>query len=178
MSRSSKRNKKRRERSKIRKRFSKGNPKEGESKTVTRDARTYLDNKRQKMSESVQSLVDKKGEERKMTRLTRSSHPANTIIIPRDAFSQGGTPEAPMLINSPLAAGILATLDPAKIKVKNMAAFDGTSCPEEHIMAYKNLMLLYTTNRALLCKIFPTTLTGVALTWYTSLPVESINIFA
>ena len=51
-------------------------------------------------------------------------------------------------------------------------------CPEEHILAYKNLMLLYTTNQALLCKIFPTTLSSVALNWYTSLPVGSIHTFA
>ncbi|XP_057522587.1 uncharacterized protein LOC130802595 [Amaranthus tricolor] len=59
-----------------------------------------------------------------------------------------------------------------------MAAFDGTSCPEEHLMAYKNLMLLYTTNPLLWCKFFPTTLTGVALTWYTSLSGGSIHNFA
>ncbi|XP_057526356.1 uncharacterized protein LOC130805591 [Amaranthus tricolor] len=59
-----------------------------------------------------------------------------------------------------------------------MAAFDGTSCPEEHLMAYKNLMLLYTTDPSLWCKFFPTTFTGVALTWYTSLPGGSIHNFA
>ncbi|XP_057529910.1 uncharacterized protein LOC130808450 [Amaranthus tricolor] len=59
-----------------------------------------------------------------------------------------------------------------------MAAFDGTSCPEEHLMAYKNLMLLYTNDPLLWCKFFPTTLTGVALTWYTSLPGGSIHNFA
>ncbi|XP_057543312.1 uncharacterized protein LOC130821539 [Amaranthus tricolor] len=59
-----------------------------------------------------------------------------------------------------------------------MAAFDGTSCPEAHLMAYKNLMLLFTTNPSLWCKFFPTTLTGVALTWYTSLLGGSIHNFA
>ncbi|XP_057526208.1 uncharacterized protein LOC130805451 [Amaranthus tricolor] len=59
-----------------------------------------------------------------------------------------------------------------------MAAFDGTSCPQEHLTAYKNLMLLYTTNSSLWCKFFPTTLTGVALTWYISLPGGSIHNFA
>ena len=59
-----------------------------------------------------------------------------------------------------------------------MAAFDGTSCPEEHLMAYKYLMMLYTTNPTLWCKFFPISLTGVALTWYTSLPVGSIHTFA
>ncbi|XP_057540683.1 uncharacterized protein LOC130818534 [Amaranthus tricolor] len=59
-----------------------------------------------------------------------------------------------------------------------MAAFDGTSCPEEHLMGYKNLMLLYTNDPSLRCKFFPTTLTGVALTWYTSLLGGSIHNFA
>ncbi|XP_057529908.1 uncharacterized protein LOC130808449 [Amaranthus tricolor] len=59
-----------------------------------------------------------------------------------------------------------------------MAAFDSTSCPEEHLMAYKNLMVLHTTNLSLWCKFFPTTLTGAALTWYTSLPGGSIHNFA
>ena len=45
-------------------------------------------------------------------------------------------------------------------------------------MAYKKLMLLYTTNPVLLCKFFPTTLTGLALIWYTSFPVGHIYTFA
>ena len=40
------------------------------------------------------------------------------------------------------------------------------------------LMLMYTTNQALLCKFFPTTLSGVALNWHTSLPAGSIHTFA
>ena len=67
-----------------------------------------------------------------MIRLTGSSHLAGPVIIPRDELKQGGPHEASMLINSPLAAEILATLNPAKIKDPNMTAFDGTSCPEEH----------------------------------------------
>ena len=59
-----------------------------------------------------------------------------------------------------------------------MTAFDGTTCPEEHIMEYINLMLLYTTNSALLCKFLPTTLTALALIWYTSPLVWRINTFA
>ncbi|XP_057526519.1 uncharacterized protein LOC130805751 [Amaranthus tricolor] len=45
-------------------------------------------------------------------------------------------------------------------------------------MAYKNLMLLYTTNPALWCKFFLTTHIGVALTWYNSLPGRNIHTFA
>ena len=66
-----------------------------------------------------------------------------------------------MLLKSPLFAEILVTLNPAKIKIPYMNPLDGTKCPKEHIVAYKNLMLLYTTNQALLRKFFPTTLSGI-----------------
>src|SRR5688572_2424142 len=83
-----------------------------------------------------------------------------------------------MLLNSPLSAEILATPNPAKIKIPTMNSFDGTTCPEEHVVAYKNLMLLYTTSQALLCKFFPITLSGISLNWYTSQPAGSIRTFA
>ncbi|XP_057518494.1 uncharacterized protein LOC130799416 [Amaranthus tricolor] len=98
--------------------------------------------------------------------------------MPRSETGEGNLPEDPRPISSPLAPKVLNTPNPAKIKIPNMTAFDVTSCPEEHLMAYKNLMLLYTTNPALWCKLFPTTLTGVVLTWYTSLPGRSIHTFA
>ena len=78
----------------------------------------------------------------------------------------------------PYPPKFLVTPNPAKIKISNTNPFDGTKSPEEHIVAYKNLMLLYTANQALLCKFFPTTLSGDALNWHTSLPVGSIHIFA
>ena len=83
-----------------------------------------------------------------------------------------------MLLNSPLSAEIIVIPNLVKIKIPNMNPFDGTKCPEEHVVMYKNLMLLYTTNQALFCKFFPTTLSDVALNWYTSLPVGSIYTFA
>lgn len=39
-------------------------------------------------------------------------------------------------------------------------------------------MVLYTMDPSLLCKFFPITLTGLALTWYTLLPNGSIHSFA
>ena len=113
-----------------------------------------------------------------MSRLSGSSYPLSPIRSLQDDFSRGGPQEAPMLLNYPLSAEIIATPNYALIKIPNMNPFDGTKCPEEHILAYKNLMLLYTTNQALMCKLFPTTLSGVALNWYTSLPVRSIHTFA
>ncbi|XP_057526418.1 uncharacterized protein LOC130805651 [Amaranthus tricolor] len=174
-SHSSRRNKRRRERSRILTSLHKTDPQDDESKTASQDARTFLESKKQRASESVQSLVDKRKEERKKAQVAGSSR---HITMPWNEAGKSSLPENLMPIISPLAPEILNIPNTGKIKIPNMAAFDGTSCPEEHLMAYKNLMLLYTTDPLLWCKFFPTTLTGVALTWYTSLPGGSIHNFA
>lgn len=96
----------------------------------------------------------------------------------QDDFSHGRPQEAPMLVNSRFFAEILTTPNPAKIKIPNMNSFDRKECLEDHIAVYNNLMMLYSTSEVLLCKFFPTTLSGIALNWYTSLPVGSIHTFA
>ena len=83
-----------------------------------------------------------------------------------------------MLLNSPLSADVLVIPNPTKVKIPAITPFYGTQCPEEHMIACKNLMMLYTTDLALLIKFFPITLIGLALTWYTSLPNGSISSFA
>ena len=128
MSRSSKRNKKRRERSKTNRSLNRADSQDGESKTASRDARTYLEIKKQRISESAQSLVDKRREERKKAQLTGSSHPTSPIIMPRNETGKSSLPENLMPIISPLAPE-MNTPNPGKIKIPNMAAFEGTSCP-------------------------------------------------
>ena len=152
MSHSCRRNKKRRERSRTHTSLSRSDPRDGGSKTASRDARTYLESKKQRASESVQSLVDKRREERKKAQLAGSSRPISPVTIPRNEVSKSSLPEDLIPTISPLAPEMLNTPNPGKIKIPNIAAFDGTSCPEEHLMAYKNLMLLYTTNPSLWCK--------------------------
>ena len=78
----------------------------------------------------------------------------------------------------PYPPKFLVTPNPAKIKISNTNPFDGTKCPKAHIVVYKNLMLLYTTNQTLLCKLFPIILRGVELKWYTSQPIRSIHTYA
>nr|KYP66941.1 hypothetical protein KK1_013252 [Cajanus cajan] len=55
--------------------------------------------------------------------------------------------------------------------------YDGTTDPDEHIDMYTTQINLYTNNDAILCRVFPTSLKGVALNWYTQLPPESIDSF-
>ena len=65
MSRSSKRNKRRRERPRTHTSLGRSDPRDRESKTASQDARTYLESKKHKASESIQSLVDRRRQERK-----------------------------------------------------------------------------------------------------------------
>ena len=68
------------------------------------------------MSNPVQTLIDKKREERRKTSYTGSSH-YQSPVRKHPEESHQGRPEASILINSPLATEVLATPNPAKIKV-------------------------------------------------------------
>ncbi|XP_021603794.1 uncharacterized protein LOC110608809 [Manihot esculenta] len=58
-----------------------------------------------------------------------------------------------------------------------MAAYDGAGNPREHILSYKTFMELQTLSDALMCKLFPTMLTGAARAWFNSLEAGSIRSF-
>lgn len=55
--------------------------------------------------------------------------------------------------------------------------YDGTTDPDEHVDAYLTQVSLYTTEDTLLCRVFPTSLKGVSLSWFTRLPARSIDFF-
>jgi len=50
--------------------------------------------------------------------------------------------------------------------------------PDEHMDAYTTHMSLYTSDDAMLCRVFPTSLKGAALSWFTKLSPNSIDSFA
>ncbi|XP_068482612.1 uncharacterized protein [Phaseolus vulgaris] len=55
--------------------------------------------------------------------------------------------------------------------------YDGSADPDEHIAIYTTQISLYTWNDAIMCRVFPTTLKGAALSWFTRLPPLSIDCF-
>ncbi|XP_057537254.1 uncharacterized protein LOC130814967 [Amaranthus tricolor] len=115
-SHSSRRNKKRRERSRTHPSLKWTDQRDDESKTTSRDARTYLESKKQRASESVQSLVDKRREERKKAQLAGSSRPISPVTMPRNEDGRSRLHEDLTPIISPLALEILNTPNPGKIK--------------------------------------------------------------
>nr|KYP32550.1 hypothetical protein KK1_046746 [Cajanus cajan] len=50
-------------------------------------------------------------------------------------------------------------------KPLHLDRYDGTTDPDEHIDLYTTQVNLYTNNDAILCRVFPTSLKGVALNW-------------
>nr|CAN62122.1 hypothetical protein VITISV_016419 [Vitis vinifera] len=61
--------------------------------------------------------------------------------------------------------------------VPKFSTYDGTSDPFDHIMHYRQLMTLDIGNDALLCKVFPASLQGQALSWFHRLPPNSVGNF-
>ncbi|XP_027906039.1 uncharacterized protein LOC114165669 [Vigna unguiculata] len=58
-----------------------------------------------------------------------------------------------------------------------MNQYDDTTDPEEHVNVFTTQAGLYTSDNAILCRVFPTSLKGPALNWFTRLPPNSINCF-
>ncbi|XP_020225041.1 uncharacterized protein LOC109806922 [Cajanus cajan] len=55
--------------------------------------------------------------------------------------------------------------------------YDGSSDPDDHLNAYLTQVTLLTTEDAALCRLFPTSLKGRALSWFIKLSPSSINSF-
>lgn len=56
--------------------------------------------------------------------------------------------------------------------------YDGNYDPDANVAAYEGHMYLYTQVDAILCKVFPSTLTGVAQNWFKSLKSGIISSFS
>ncbi|XP_020206731.1 uncharacterized protein LOC109791794 [Cajanus cajan] len=77
----------------------------------------------------------------------------------------------------PFVDGIMEVPLPPAWKPLNIERYDNTSHPDEHIDAYITQINLYTNEDAIMCRVFPTSLKGAALSWYTQLPPRSVDNF-
>ncbi|XP_027932895.1 uncharacterized protein LOC114188521 [Vigna unguiculata] len=66
---------------------------------------------------------------------------------------------------------------PARWKGLTMSQYDDTTDPEEHVDVFTAQAGLYTSDDAILCRVFPTSLKGPTLNWFTRLPPNSIDYF-
>nr|CAN69448.1 hypothetical protein VITISV_007849 [Vitis vinifera] len=81
------------------------------------------------------------------------------------------------MLSTPFCSHIIHYEPPRGFLVPKFSTYDGTSDPFNHIMHYRQLMTLDIGNDALLCKVFPASLQGQALSWFHRLPPNSIGNF-
>ncbi|XP_020224143.1 uncharacterized protein LOC109806174 [Cajanus cajan] len=79
---------------------------------------------------------------------------------------QGRTPFTPDIAGARL---------PDNWKNLTLEKYDGTADPEEHLDAFVTQVSLYTEDDAIMCKVFPTSLRGPTLNWFTRLPPGSVD---
>ncbi|XP_048493253.1 uncharacterized protein LOC104883311 [Beta vulgaris subsp. vulgaris] len=77
------------------------------------------------------------------------------------------SPFTPEILNHPMT----------RIKMPS-SKYDGTCYLDDYVAAYEGHMFLYTQVDAIWCKVFPSTLTGIAQTWFKSLKPGSISSFS
>ncbi|XP_034707086.1 uncharacterized protein LOC117930553 [Vitis riparia] len=122
------------------------------------------------------------------------SEPSSSPVLRRRAAHppavQGGKPPsrtAPLgsisrrlddMLSTPFSSRIVKYEPPRGFIVPKFSAYDGSSDPFDHIMHYRQLMTLDMGNDMLLCKVFPASLKGQALSWFHRLPPDIIRISA
>ncbi|XP_062005720.1 uncharacterized protein LOC133722876 [Rosa rugosa] len=72
---------------------------------------------------------------------------------------------------------ILNAVKPRRFTTLVFHKYDGTTDPVDHIKGYKQQISIETTDEKLMCKIFPSSLTGPASTWFQDLKPHSILDF-
>ncbi|WJZ94646.1 hypothetical protein VitviT2T_013486 [Vitis vinifera] len=81
------------------------------------------------------------------------------------------------MLSTPFCSHIIHYEPPRGFLVPKFSTYDGTNDPFDHIMYYRQLMKLDIGNDALLCKVFPASLQGQALSWFHRLPPNSVGNF-
>ena len=79
--------------------------------------------------------------------------------------------------STPFIHSIMATLIPSKFKVLPLDQYDETGDPVAHVSMLCKKMMLQNVNDAIMCRVFPITLTNTAQRWFYILPKNSIATF-
>ncbi|KAJ1442208.1 hypothetical protein SESBI_01024, partial [Sesbania bispinosa] len=84
-------------------------------------------------------------------------------------------PEGDMGEFHPFSMEIAETPFPSDFREPPLKDYDGTTDPQAHVTAFKTQMLKQGLGDAIQCKLFSGTLSGIALIWFSHLPLLSIS---
>ena len=79
--------------------------------------------------------------------------------------------------DSPFTASINGHPLPPKFKMPSLDSYDGTRDPFDHIATFKTTMHLQGVPNEIMCRVFPTTLKGLARVWFSKIPPNSVSSF-
>ena len=79
------------------------------------------------------------------------------------------------MLSSPLGSHILSYEPTRGFVMPSFSMYDGSTDPYDHMLHFNQTMILSVENDRLLCKVFLTSLKGLALAWFHKLPRGSIN---
>ncbi|KAJ9676029.1 hypothetical protein PVL29_024828 [Vitis rotundifolia] len=168
-----------------------------ESSDSTRLSSKRQRDKRPQLSDSMHARLgpQEPGKTRPPVATTWGAHPDPLVtpmvqnVFPHQAVRQAGRnhPNEPPtgsiskrledMLSTPFCSHIIHYDPPRGFLVPKFSTYDGSNDPFDHIMHYRQLMTLDIGNDALLCKVFPASLQGQALSWFHRLPPNSVDNF-
>ncbi|XP_020215687.1 uncharacterized protein LOC109799523 [Cajanus cajan] len=108
-----------------------------------------------------------------------TSIPHTSVAAPA-AHASGSRPTQPLPAGAhrhPFTSSVMHTTLLDHWKSLPLDKYDGSTDPGEHVDIFLTQVTLSTTDDAALCRIFPTSLKGRALSWFTRLPANSVDSF-
>ncbi|XP_026399453.1 uncharacterized protein LOC113295321 [Papaver somniferum] len=79
---------------------------------------------------------------------------------------------------TPLTHHLAKALIPQKCPIPAFECNDGSSDPAAHLRYYNRVLARWDQNDAVLCRYFPSSLKGSALSWFDNLPPNSIDAYS
>ena len=80
-------------------------------------------------------------------------------------------------INSPFTAQVTSFPLPVKFRMPQMEAYNRSRDPLDHLESFKTLMHLQEIPEEIMCRVFPTTLKGLARVWFSKLTPNIVSTF-
>ncbi|XP_026396535.1 uncharacterized protein LOC113291188 [Papaver somniferum] len=78
---------------------------------------------------------------------------------------------------TPLTQRLAKALIPQKCSVPAFECYDGSTDPAAHLCYYNRILSRWDYDDAILCRYFPSSLKGSALSWFDNLPPDSIDSY-
>jgi hypothetical protein len=148
--------------------------------------RTPSPHKRRERSASIEKDRKKHARDR-YERSDSNEHIPELYVKRREIGQAGGGPKTAreaakealgQISKSPLAYWIRSEKTPSRVKHSTFIPYETSTDPVAHIQHYQQTMFMHEQDDALLCKMFPSSLGKVALSWYHKLPEGSILCWA